>query len=185
MTREEALQLVRQHVKNENSVKHMLATEAIMRALARRFGEDEEIWGLSGLVHDIDMEMVNYREHPEKHGKVGAAILEKAGFAPVVIEAVKAHNPATGKIRGTRLEKAIYCVDPLTGLIVASALVLPGKKLADLKAESVLKRFKEKHFAQGANREKIVACSEIDLSLEEFIKVGLEAMQGISDDLGL
>jgi len=185
MTRQEALQLVRQHVKNENSIKHMLATEAIMRALARRFNEDEEVWGLSGLVHDIDMEMVNYQDHPEKHGKVGAAILEKAGFDSVIIEAVKAHNPATGKTRETKLEKAIYCVDPLTGLIVASALVLPGKKLADLKAESVLKRFKEKHFARGANREIIAACSEIDLGLEEFVKIGLEAMQEISNDLGL
>ncbi len=185
MNKQEALQLVRQHVKNENSIKHMLATEAIMRALARRFSEDEEIWGLAGLVHDIDMEMVNYRDHPEKHGKVGGAILEKAGFDSAIIEAVKAHNPATGKVRETRLEKAIYCVDPLTGLIVASTLVLPSKKLADLKIESVLKRFKERHFAQGANREKIAACSEIDLSLEEFVKVGLETMQGISDDLGL
>jgi len=185
MTRQEALQLVREHVKNKNSVKHMLATEAIMRALARRFGEDEEIWGLAGLVHDIDMEIVNYRDHPEKHGQVGADILKEAGFGSVIIEAIKAHNPATGKIRESRLEKAIYCVDPLTGLIVAATLVLPSKKMADLKTESVLKRFKEKSFAQGASREKMAACSEIDLSLEEFIKIGLEAMQGISQDLDL
>ena len=185
MTRQEALQLVQKHVKNVNSIKHMLATEVIMRALAGHFGEDQEIWGLSGLVHDLDMEMVNYQDHPEKHGKVGAAILKKAGLDSIIIEAVKAHNPATGKIRETKLEKAIYCVDPLTGLIVAATLVLPSKKLADLKLESVLRRFKEKGFARGANREIISACSEIDLSLEEFVKIGLEAMQGISGDLGL
>jgi putative nucleotidyltransferase with HDIG domain len=185
MTRQEILQLVRQHVKNENSVKHMLATEAIMRALASRFGEDEEIWGLAGLVHDLDMEINDYRQQPEKHGLVAAEMLEKLGVDQVIIEAVKAHNPATGKIRETRLEKAIYCVDPLTGLIVAATLVLPSKKLTDLSAESVLRRFKEKAFARGVAREKIAACSEIDLSLEEFVKIGLEAMQGISDDLGL
>ena len=185
MTREEALQLVRQHVKNQNSVKHMLATEAIMRALARHFSEDEEAWGLAGLVHDLDMEINDYQQNPEKHGLIAAEMLEKAGVAKNIIEAVKAHNPATGKIRETKLEKTIYCVDPLTGLIVAAALVLPSKKLADLSPESVLRRFKEKAFARGANREKIAACSEIDLSLEEFVKIGLEAMQGISDDLGL
>ena len=185
MTRQEALQLVQKHVKNANSVKHMLATEAIMRALARHFNEDEEVWGLAGLVHDVDMEMVNYHDHPEKHGKVGAAILEKAGLDSIIIEAVKAHNPATGKIRETKLEKVIYCVDPLTGLIVAATLVLPSKKMADLSPESVLRRFKEKAFAKGAKREVIAACSEIDLTLEEFVKIGLETMQGISGDLGL
>ena len=185
MTRQEALQLVQEHVKNQNSIKHMLATEVIMRALGRYFKEDEEVWGLAGLVHDIDMEMVDYLKEPAKHGLVAAEILEKAGLAEDIIEAVKAHNPATGKVRETKLEKAIYCVDPLTGLIVAATLVLPSKKLADLKPESVLRRFKEKGFARGANREKIAACSEIGLSLEEFIKIGLEAMQGISGDLGL
>jgi len=185
MDREQALQLVRQHVKNNNSVKHMLATEAIMRALANKFGEDEETWGLSGLVHDIDMEIVDYQKQPEKHGLVGAEILEKNGFPEEIREAVKAHNPATGKKRESQLEKSIYCVDPLTGLIVASALVLPSKKLADLKATSVLKRFKEKSFARGANREIIATCSEIGLSLAEFIEIGLEAMQKISNDLEL
>ena len=185
MNREEALQLVRQYVKNENSIKHMLATEAIMRALARHFGEDEKIWGLAGLVHDIDMEINDYRQNPEKHGLIAEEILSKAGFAPEIIEAAKAHNLATGKMRETKLEKSIYCADPLTGLIVAATLVLPSKKLADLSVESVLRRFKEKHFARGADREIISACSRIDLSLEEFVKIGLEAMQGINKELGL
>jgi len=185
MNREEALKLVQQYVKNGNSIKHMLATEAIMRFLARHFGEDEEIWGLAGLLHDLDMEIVDYRKNPEKQGIVGAEMLEKMGVNKVITEAIKAHNEATGKIRETRIEKAIFCTDPLTGLIVAATLVLPSKKLADLTIENVLNRFKEKSFAKGANREIIRSSAEIGLSLEDFVKIGLEAMQKISQALGL
>jgi len=163
----------------------MLATEAIMRSLAKHFGEDEEVWGLAGLLHDLDMEIVDYRKNPEKQGIVGAEILEKMGVNKVITEAIKAHNEATGKIRETRIEKAIFCTDPLTGLIVAATLVLPSKKLADLTIENVLNRFKEKSFAKGANREIIRSSAEIGLSLEDFVKIGLEAMQKISQALGL
>lgn len=185
MTREEALTLIHQYVKNENSIKHMLATEAIMAALARRFKENEEIWGLAGLLHDLDMEIVDYRINPEKQGLVGAEMLEKMGLDIVITEAIKAHNEKTGKIRETLIEKAIFCADPLTGLIVAATLILPSKKMADLTTESVLKRFKEKSFAKGANRETISSCSEINLTLEEFMKIGLNAMQEIASELGL
>jgi hypothetical protein len=185
MTRQEALSLVRQHVKNENSIKHMLATEAIMCALARHFNEDEEKWGLAGLLHDMDMEIVDYRTNPEKQGAVAAEMLEKMGVDTVITNAVRAHNEATGKSRDTLIEKTIYAVDPLTGLIVAATLVLPSKKMADVTPENVLNRFKEKSFAKGARREAIATCTEINLTLEEFVKIGLEAMQGIADDLGL
>lgn len=185
MNREEALKLIRQYVKNENSIKHMLATEAIMIALAKHLGENEETWSLAGLLHDLDMEINDYRKEPEKHGIIGAEMLEKLGVEKIIIEAIRAHNEATGKGRETPIEKAIFCTDPLTGLIVAATLVLPSKKLADLTPESVLNRFKEKSFAKGANRQIIVACSEIGLTLEEFIKIGLGAMQAISDQLGL
>ena len=185
MNRGEALKLIHQYVKNENSLKHMLATEAIMKALAKHFGENEEIWGLVGLLHDLDMEIVDYKKNPEKQGVVGAEMLEKMGVDKVITEAIKAHNEATGKVRESRIEKAIFCTDPLTGLIVAATLVLPSKKLADLTPQSVLNRFKEKSFAKGANRQIIASCSEIGLSLEEFVKIGLEAMQGISNQLGL
>ncbi len=185
MNREQALNLIHSHVKNSNSVKHMLATEAIMKALARKFNEDEVVWALAGLIHDLDMEIHDYREDPSKHGLIAAEMLEKEGVDPVIIEAVKAHNEETGKKRETKLEKSIYCADPLTGLIVAATLVLPSKKLTDLKAESVLKRFKDNHFARGANREIIAKCSDIDLTLEEFVEIGLKAMQEISDELGL
>ncbi|MBU4331571.1 HD domain-containing protein [Patescibacteria group bacterium] len=194
MTRDEALQLVHKYVKTDNSVKHMLATEAIMRALARHFGEDskssdgvnEEKWGLAGLVHDIDMEEVDYRNEPTKHGPRSIEILKENGLTDEeILNAVLAHNEALGGERGTKIEKAIHSVDPLTGLIVAATLVLPSRKLADVTVENILNRFKEKHFARGANREIIARCEELGLSLKEFCKIGLEAMQGISDELGL
>ncbi|MDP3093254.1 MAG: HDIG domain-containing protein [bacterium] len=193
MTREEALNLVRQYVKNENSIKHMLATEAIMRALARRFNtsaslsasENEETWGLAGLLHDMDIEIVDWKTHPEQQGAVGADMLEKMGVDSVITNAIRAHNEATGKTRDNLIEKAIYAVDCLTGLIVASTLVLPSRKIGDLSPENVLNRFKEKSFAKGARREAISTCSEINLSLEEFAKIGLEAMQNIAANLGL
>jgi putative nucleotidyltransferase with HDIG domain len=185
MNREQAFSLIKEYVKNENSVKHMLAVEAVMRSLAERFNQDQELWGMVGLVHDIDMEIVDYLNEPEKHGIKGAEILQEKGFSSEVIEAIKAHNEATGKNPETLLEKAIFCVDPLTGLIIAGVLVSPSKKISDLTAQSVLKRFKEKSFARGANREIIKECSKINLDLEEFINVGLKAMKNISDDLGL
>jgi len=185
MNRENALDLVRKYVKNKNSIKHMLAVEAVMRKLARKFGEDEDTWGIAGLVHDIDMEIVDYANNPENHGLKGAEILEKEGIDQKIIEAVKAHNEATKKTPETIMEKAIFCADPLTGLIVASVLVLPSKKLLDLSVNSVLKRFKEKAFAKGVNRNIIGKCLEIGLKLDEFIEIGIEAMREISDDLEL
>jgi len=185
MTREEALSLVRQYVKNENSVKHMLATEAIMKALAKRFNEDEETWGLAGLLHDMDMEIVDWKKEPEKQGAVGADMLEKMGVDKIITNAIRAHNEATGKTRDNLIEKAIYAVDCLTGLIVASTLVLPSKKIGDLTPENILNRFKEKSFARGARREAIASCMETGLSLEEFVKIGLKAMQEINEELGL
>ncbi len=185
MTREEGINLIREHVKNENSIKHMLATEAIMRSLARRFKENEESWGLAGLMHDMDMEIVDYRINPEKQGQVAAEMLRGMGVNSEITEAIRAHNPATGKVAETLIEKAIFATDPLTGLIVASTLVLPSKKLTDLTAASVLKRYKEKSFAKGARREDIAACDKVGLLLEEFVEIGLKAMQKISEELGL
>lgn len=183
--REKALALVHEYVKSPNSIKHMLATEAIMRRLARYFEEDEKTWGLAGLLHDMDMELVDWRKEPEKQGAVGAEMLEKMGVSKIITEAIKAHNPATSKIAETLIEKAIRAVDPLTGLIVAACLVLPEKKLSALTPQNVLNRFKEKSFAKGARREDIALSEQIGLSLEQFITLGLEAMQGISADLGL
>ncbi len=185
MEREKALLLIKKYVKNKNSIKHMLAVEAVMRELAKRFDENEEIWGIAGLVHDIDMELVDYHKNPELHGKEGSIILKEEGFSQQVIDATVAHNKETGKERATLLEKSIYCVDPLTGLIVASTLISPSKKIKDLSTESVLKRFKEKSFARGAERDVISSCEEINLTLQEFIEIGLLAMQKINNELEL
>lgn len=185
MDKNKALLLVRQYVKNENSIKHMIAVGAVMRALAEKFGENKDLWELAGILHDIDMEIVDYRNNPDYHGKKGAEILKENGAKEEIIAAALAHNKDTGKERNTLLEKSIYATDPLTGLIVASVLVLPEKKIADLTSKSVLKRYKEKAFAKGADRDIIATCSEIGLDLEEFINIGLTSMQEISDEIDL
>jgi len=183
MTREEAVDSVKANVENENLVKHMLATEAIMRALAKHLGEDEEEWGLTGLLHDIDEELVG--GDMNSHGKLGADLAKELGANEAMAHAILCHNPAHGIPRKTKLDKALFCTDPLTGLTTAAALVRPDKKLAGLEAKSVKKKFKQKSFAAGASREQISLCSEIGLELGEFIELGLKAMKGIADDLGL
>jgi len=183
LTRKEVLDSINENVENKNLVKHMLATEAIMRALARRLGEDEEEWGLTGLLHDIDVELTG--GDMSSHSKLGADLAKELGASEAMTHAILCHNEAHGVPRETKLDKALFCVDPLTGLITAAALVRPNKKLAGLEAKSVLKRFKEKSFAAGANREQIALCSEIGLELGEFVELGLKAMQEISSDLGL
>jgi len=183
MIRKEVLKLVQEKIKTKNLIKHCLAVEAVMRGLARRFSEDEEKWALTGLVHDIDYEET--KDNPEKHSLIGAEILEKEGMDTEIVEAVRAHNAVHGLAQETKMAKALFCADPITGLVVAAALVLPSKKLADLTVENVLNRYKEKGFARGANRENIATCSELGLSLEEFVEISLRAMQTIAQELGL
>lgn len=183
MKREEALSLVKEEVKNKNLLKHMLAVEAVMRRLAVELGEDEELWALAGLLHDLDYDKTV--DNPEQHGLLGAQILEERGLPEVLIQAVKAHNPALGVERRTPMDKALYAADPVTGLLVAAALVHPQKKLAAIDLEFVMKRFKEKSFARGADRGQIETCRELNLSLEQFLALSLEAMQSIAADLGL
>jgi putative nucleotidyltransferase with HDIG domain len=183
MNREEALDSVKANVENGNLVKHMLATEAIMRALARRLGGDEEEWGLTGLLHDIDVELTE--GDMNSHSKLGADLAQELGASEAMAHAILCHNEAHGVSPETELDRALYCTDPLTGLITAAALIRPDKKLAGLEAKSVKKRFKEKSFAAGANREQIARCSELGLELDEFIELGLKAMQKIAADLGL
>ena len=182
MTREEALDSIKINVENANLIKHMLATEAIMRALARRFGENEEEWGMTGLLHDIDVELTE--GDMNTHSKLGADLARELGASEAMAHAILCHNEAHGVPCETKLAKALFCADPLTGLITAATLVRPDKNIVNLEAKSVLKRFKEKSFAAGANREQIARCSEIGLELGEFIELGLAAMQGIAADLG-
>ena len=183
MTREKVLDSIKANVENQNLVKHMLATEAIMRALAKRLGGDGEGWGLTGLLHDIDMELTE--GDMKTHSKLGADLARELGASEAMAHAILCHNEAHGIPLETKLDKALFCADPLTGLITAAALVRPDKKLAGLEAKSVLKRFKEKSFAAGVNRQQVSLCSEIGLELGKFIELGLVAMQGIAADLGL
>lgn len=183
MERQKAFEFLKQRLKNENLIKHSLAVEAIMKKLANHFQEDAAKWALAGLLHDIDYE--DTKEKPKEHSLKGAQMLTEQGIDKEITEAVKKHNEIHNLERVTLIEKSLYCVDPLTGLIVAAALVLPDKKLNSLTPENVLNRLKEKSFARGANREVIKACEEINLSLEEFVKIGLTAMQEINNNLGL
>ncbi|KQC08578.1 MAG: phosphohydrolase [Smithella sp. SDB] len=183
MDRDMALKALRYNVKNENLVKHMLATEAIMRALARRFKENETEWELAGLLHDIDVEMTN--GDLSIHSRPGAQMARDLGASEEVCHAILVHNEKHGEPCVSLMDKALFCTDPLTGLITAAALVRPDKKLSGVEAKSIRKRFKEERFAAGANREQIAKCSEIGLELDEFIALSLDAMKGVAGDLGL
>lgn len=181
MTRDEALALVEQSVRTKNLVKHMLAVEAAMRALAPRFGGDPDRWGLAGLLHDLDYEET--KDDPQRHGEVTVRRLQEAGVAdPEILAAILAH--AGRKEPETPLEHALSAVDPLTGLIVAAALVHPDR-LAGLTPHNVINRYREKGFARSASREGIAGCAKLGLTLEESVALVLKAMQGIGNDLGV
>ena len=183
MIRKEAFDSVKANVEDKNLVRHMLATEVIMRALARHLGEDDEEWGLTGLLHDIDVELTE--GDMSSHGKLGADLAQELGASETMTHPILCHNEAQGIPVETKLDKALFCADPLSGLITAAALVRPNKKLAGLEAKSVIKRFKEKSFAAGVDRQQISQCSEIGLELNEFIELGLVAMHGIAAELAL
>jgi putative nucleotidyltransferase with HDIG domain len=181
MTRDEALKLVNEKVSNKNLRKHMLATEVVMKQLARHFGEDEELWGLTGLLHDLDYDQT-FNDFP-KHGLITAEMLADTDVPEAVIYAVKSHPGHFP--RKSLMDKALYAVDPVTGLIVAATLMHPTKELRNVDAGFVMRRFKEKRFAAGADRDQIRSCQSIDISLEEFISMSLQAMQEIHESLGL
>ena len=183
MQRNEALIYLKEQLKQKNLVNHCIAVEYIMAALAEKLEQDIELWSLAGLLHDIDYDQT--AKDPEKHSLLGAEMLQEKGLPEDLVYAVKVHNEVHGLPRLSLLDKALYAADPLSGLVVAGALIHPDKKLAPLTPEFMLKRFAEKSFARGANREQILACSEIGLSLEEFITIGLVAMQAHASELGL
>ncbi len=182
MDRTTALELLKANVKNKNLVKHCLACEAVLAALANHFGEDEQTWRLAGLLHDLDYDQT--ADSPETHGLIAAKMLEETDLDSGIVHAVLAH--ADKAPRASRLDKALWVVDPLTGLIVAAALIRPEKKLATINAQFVINRMKEKSFARGANRDQIKACEpELGLPLDEFAEIGVKAMQEIRGELGL
>ncbi|NLC06702.1 MAG: HDIG domain-containing protein [Syntrophomonadaceae bacterium] len=183
VSRDEAYKLLCEQVSGENLINHMLAAEAVMRRLARHFGEDEDTWGLVGLLHDIDYDLT--KDDPTRHGILGSEILAEKGYPAEIVRAVKAHNEYHLSPREQRIDQALLATDPTTGLIVAGALIKKERSLQAIDVPFLLKRMKEKSFARGANRDQIRTCTELGLSLEEFLGLSLEAMQGIADKLGL
>lgn len=184
MDRQQAVDLLHKHVKADNLRKHCLATEAVMRALAERLDEPADLWGNLGLLHDLDYEQTVDR--PSEHGLKTAAILANSDLPSEGIAAIKAHNAeALGVERVSRLDFAITCAESITGLVVATALVYPDKRLASVKPKSILKRIKQKDFARRVNRDQIRLCEKIGLDLKDFAELSLGAMQGVSEELGL
>jgi len=181
MNRDDALALVKQYLRNKNLVKHSLAVEACMRAMAEKFNGDVEKWGLAGLLHDLDYEITE--KSPELHTTETVKILEEHGIEPDIIHTVRAH--AAMVPCESKMDYSIFSIDPLTGLIIAATLMHPTKKLNDVDLGFVKRRYKEKSFARGAKREEIEQITEIEMDLDEFITICLEAMQGIHTDLGL
>lgn len=188
MTRDQAMALLTEHVSADNLIKHCLATEAIMRALAGKLDENQDLWGIAGLLHDLDFEST--KDDPASHGRCTEAILrEAAATHPLPEEAIAAilgHNAeALGIERDGPFAHALTAAETLTGLIVATALVYPDKKVGSVKVKSVTKRMKQTAFARNVNREHILSCEQIGIPLGDFVEIGLEAMKGIAPQLGL
>ncbi len=181
LSREDALKLVKQNVKNKNLRKHMFATEVVMGALAERLGEDRKLWELAGLLHDLDYDETV--KNPKQHGVRTVEMLQEYDLPGEILNAILSHCEQRPCL--TKMDRAIYAADPITGLIVAAVLMHPSRKLEHVNADFVLKRFKEKRFAAGANRDQIRSCEELGLSLEQFVEISLDAMKAISKDLGL
>ena len=183
MNREQALSIVNEFVKNQNLVRHMLAVEAAMRFYAEKLDADMETWGITGLLHDFDWEI-----HPsmEEHPQAGLPILRERGVPEDIVRAIACHADHTGVPRESLMEKALYACDEITGLIVAVALVRPSRSLSDLKVKSVKKKWKDKSFAAGANREEMErGAADFDIELWEHVTNVIEAMRRIGPDLGL
>ncbi|MHB1131132.1 MAG: HD domain-containing protein [Chloroflexota bacterium] len=183
ISRDEALALVEESISNVNLRKHCYAVEAIMRGLAVRLAQDPDVWGLVGLLHDVDYDLT--AKDPAQHTLVGSRMLAALGLRQDLVHSVLVHNEIHGEPRLSLLDKALYSADALSGLITAAALIRSEKTLAPVTVEFIMRRFGEKGFARGANREQIKACAELGLSLEEFIGLGLKSMQTVAPALGL
>jgi len=183
MNREQAWELLNEYTKKDNLIKHALAVEVAMRAYAKKFNEDEETWGIVGLLHDFDYERFpTAEEHPYK----GAEILREKGVDEKWIKAILGHADYTGIERDSLMAKTLFAVDELTGMITAATLVRPSKKIEDLKVKSVKKKLKDKSFAASVNRDDIKkGAEELGVDLSEHIQFVIDAMKSVSDDLGL
>ncbi|MCX6231669.1 MAG: HDIG domain-containing protein [Bacteroidetes bacterium] len=184
MNRNQSFETLKQYVKQENMIKHSLASEAVMQALAIKLGQDADKWGLAGLLHDIDVEITN--ADPYTHGQKAIEILTQLGIDSEVIDAISMHNECSAKQeRTTVFQHALAAGETITGLITATTLVYPEKKLAFVKPKSVVKRMKEKNFAASVKRENILECELIGVPIAEFAELSIDAMKTISSELGL
>jgi len=178
ISRDQALALLHDHVQSDYVLRHSLATEAILRALARRLGHDEDLWGLAGLLHDLDYDEVG--QDPQRHGRRTVELLEPLGCPREMLDAILAHNgDALGIPCRTPLDFAVTAGESVTGLVFAMALVLPSKSLADVKAKSVQKRIREPRFAANVSRERVSQFAGLGLSEDEFVSIAVEAMRGV------
>lgn len=184
MTRDEAILLLKNNMKGENLLKHCYATEAVMTALAEKLGQDKEKWALAGLLHDLDAEWA--MGDLMKHGTESVRILKENNVDPEIIEAIWMHNEGPHGVKRSKMSHfALAAGEVMTGMITATTLVYPDKKLASVKTKSITKRMKEPRFAVGVNRDIIRECEKLGLTLDEFAEICLKAMLGISDKLGL
>ena len=184
MTREEAWVQLNKYLKNEKMLYHSLSSEAVLKALARRLGRDEDSWGLAGLLHDIDVEITN--AEPSVHALKAAELLKDFNLDAEILDAIRMHNEmATRQSRSTEFQHALAAGETITGLIYATALVYPDRKIALVKPKSIVKRMKQKAFAASVNREIIMECENIGIPLEEFVEISLDAMKQIGEDIGL
>ncbi len=184
MDRSQALALLREHCPDQRLQRHCLASEAVLKALARRLGHDEELWGLAGLLHDLDYDET--AQDMARHGLVSAEVLAPLGLPAEALGAIKAHNAENlGLSRSSPLDIALTCGETITGLVMATAMVYPDKKLSSVKPKSVVKRMKEKAFAASVNRDHILLCEQLGVPLADFAALAVAAMQPISEDLGL
>ena len=184
ISRDKAIALVNEHIENPNMIKHCLASEAVLGALADHLGEDREKWAMAGLLHDLDIEMTN--ADLNVHGRETVRMLTEEGVDPEIVEAIGLHNEkSAGEKRSKPFHYALAAGETITGLIIATTLVYPDKKLASVKPKSILKRIKEKAFAASVGRDIIRECEQIPIPLNEFALISLQAMQSISDELGL
>lgn len=182
--RSKALELLHQHVKNEKMIIHCLSSEAVMRGLARRLGHDEDKWGITGLLHDIDVELTE--ADPQKHALMAESLLKDLDFDEDMLDAIRMHNEeATGQERSNEFQHALAAGETITGLIYATTLVYPDQKIANIKYKSVAKRMKSPAFAASVKRENIMECEKIGIELSEFIQIAVDAMREVSDEIGL
>ena len=184
LTKVEALNLIKKNVVKRNNMYHMIAVEAIMEWVARYLGENEKLWGLTGLLHDIDYEKTEF--NPEEHGTFSEEILKELDIPEVVIRAIKAHNFLYSHVEAeSSMEKALIACDAISGLLVACALVMPSKKLSEVKVDTVVKKFRDKSFARGVKRSKILLCEDLGISRTKFFEIALDGLKSKSSAIGL